>query len=42
MNPVRHVLIALSLSIATFIVAGDNWNRNLKYFKPVAPVQAKS
>jgi hypothetical protein len=41
MNPVRHVLIALTLSIVTFVIAGDNWNKNIRYFKPVKPVQSK-
>jgi hypothetical protein len=35
MNPIRHIVIAMTLSIATFIVAGDRWNERIKSFKPV-------
>jgi len=37
-NPVRHVVIALLLSLVTFVVAGDNWNASINRFQPVRPV----
>lgn len=34
-NPLRHIVIAMTLSIAVFIVAGDRWNERIRSFKPV-------
>lgn len=38
-NPVRHVIIALSLSAVLFIIAGDQWSRNVGMIRPVRLVQ---
>lgn len=37
-NPIRHIVIAMTLSVAVFIVAGDRWNERIRSFKPVTPV----
>lgn len=34
-NPLRHIVIAMTLSIAVFVVAGDRWNERIRAFKPV-------
>lgn len=41
-NPVKHVLIALSLSALLFLIAGDQWSKNIKTIKPVQPVAKAS
>jgi len=34
-NPTRHVLIALALTAMVFIIAGDQWNKNISKIQPV-------
>ncbi len=38
-NPVRHVLIALSLTAVLFIIAGDSWSANVGRLQPVRAVR---
>lgn len=38
-NPVRHVIIALSLSALLFVIAGDSWSRNIGKLQPVRAVR---
>lgn len=35
MNPTKHVLIALMLTAALFIIAGDRWDEGIGSIKPV-------
>lgn len=37
MNPVRHIVIAMTLTAVLFVLAGDQWNARVSYFKPVHP-----
>lgn len=37
MNPVRHVVIAMSLTAVLFLIAGDRWNERVKMFRSVKP-----
>ena len=37
-NPVRHVILALALAGVLFIIAGDQWSRNIASLRPVRPV----
>jgi hypothetical protein len=34
-NPIRHVIIALSLSAILFVIAGDRWSANIGKLQPV-------
>lgn len=35
-NPLRHIIIAMTLSIAVFVIAGDRWNERIRSFQPVS------
>lgn len=40
-NPTRHVIVALALTAAIFVIAGDDWNAKIAKIVPVRPVVDK-